>query len=217
MNFEQLHFSDDDLVAEGRERWIYQSPRHPDLVFKLQKPIERRELKNDLKSHFLRTFPQLRYHIVRKEYRAYVSTALKELDSLQSIPVNHLYGFASSNLGLVQIAEKVSLDTETLGPTLGQLHRRDQLNDDRLALLNEFVQALLRCGIATNDISAQNIILGMRSGKEVFVAVDGFGDIHLLPLRTYSRRMQRYYLGKRLTKVARGLSLRFDPTTFTFH
>ena len=126
------------------------------------------------------------------------------------------FGFAQSNIGMVQIAEKVSLDGITMGPTLAALREDGELDEGRLALLNTFALALLRWQIPTNDISGRNIVLGQRNGHEMFLAVDGFGDIHAIPSRTYSKWIRRHFLAQRFTKVADRLSLDFDPKAFAF-
>ncbi|MBQ1203149.1 MAG: hypothetical protein IIX61_05010, partial [Loktanella sp.] len=163
-----------------------------------------------------RRFPGAANRIVKKEYRAYVDTCLAARDDLEKLPVSKIFGFAQSNIGVVQIAEKVTLDGVTLGPTLSQLHGTEGLSDERLDLLNEFVDLLLRFNIPTNDVSGQNIVLGHRNRREKFICVDGFGDIHLVPVRTYSARVRRDMLAERMQKMSGQLDVHFDKAAFAF-
>ncbi|MFG5382383.1 YrbL family protein [Yoonia sp. R2-816] len=215
-DFSDLTLTDADIVAEGGERWIYCSELYPSFVFKKQKPPQSRDLKNNLKGNSMKMFPSLADRIVRKEYKAYVDCCLSANRNLEDIPVSRLYGFAQSSIGIVQVAEKVSLDGESLGPTLASIYRDGRLTEGRLKLLNEFVQLLLDWEMPTNDISAANIVLGMRGGQEKFLAVDGFGDIHVVPVRTYFQKSRKHQLRYRMTKVARSLGIHFDPERFAF-
>ncbi len=176
-DFSDLTLTDADIVAEGGERWIYCSDVYQSFVFKKQKSPQSRDLKNNLKGNSMKMFRSLADRIVRKEYKAYVDCCLSANRNLEDIPVSRLYGFAKSSIGIVQVAEKVSLDGKRLGPTLASIYRDGRLTENRLKLLNEFLQLLLEWEMPTNNISAANIVLGMRGGQEKFLAVEGFGDV----------------------------------------
>jgi len=215
-DFSGLTFKHDDLVSQGGERFVYTHSDYTHFVFKRQKQLAELERKSGMKGWMLRNFPDFTNRIIKKEYRAYVDTCLAAYDDLEKLPVSKIFGFAQSNIGVVQIAEKVTLDGTSIGPTLSQLHRTGGLSAERLDLLNEFVALLIRFNIPTNDVSAQNVVLGRRRGLEKFICVDGFGDIHLVPVRTYSARVRRDMLAERMQKMARNLDLRFDKALFAF-
>lgn len=211
-----VSLNDADLIAEGGERWVYGHPDFSDLVFKLQKPVSQRDLKMNTKGLSIRMFPTLRNRIVKKEYKAFIDCCIEGTEPLEDVPVSQLYGFAQSNRGIVQVAEKVSLDRQTHGPTLLKLAREGQVNPELCAMLTNFVQQLLRWNIPTNDLSARNIVLGSRNGRQRFLSVDGFGDIQVFPIRTYFRFVQRRALMKRMAKVAAGIGVQCDGKAFTF-
>lgn len=215
-DFSGLTFTLEDLVSEGGERFVYAHPDYAKFVFKRQKQGRELERKSGLKGWMIRKFPSNAKRIIKKEYRAYVDTCLAAYDDLEKLPISKLYGFAQANIGVVQIAEKVTLDGVNIGPTLSYLHQTEGISSEKTDLLNEFVDLLLRFNIPTNDVSGQNIVLGKRGDKEKFICVDGFGDIHLVPVRTHSTRVRRDMLAERMEKMARGLGLRFDKKNFRF-
>ncbi len=212
----ELILRDADLIAEGGERWVYQHPDYPDCIFKLQKPASARVLKNNMKGRSIRWFPSLANRIVHREYAAYLKACLAPQGDIDTLPVNKLYGFAGADIGFVQISEKVSLDGLTPGPTLAQLHSDGALTVHHIDLLNIFVKSFLDWGIPTNDISRRNIVLGKRNDREMFIAVDGFGDIKAVPLATFSARVRRQALARRCDRLAQRIDKEFDPVQFCF-
>ncbi len=215
-DFTDLIFTDDDLVGAGGKRKVYINRHYEKFVFKKQRPLSELELKSDLKGFLLKRFPTLIDHMLKKEYRGYVHACVKRSSDFEDAPVSKLYGFAHSNIGIVQIVEKVSLDGNMVGPTLTALHQGGGLTDGRLALLNDLVQLLLAWNIPMHDLTGNNIVLGKRGGKEKFICVDGIGDIHLIPVRTYFPRIRRDALTHSLTKTAKQLDLSFDKQKFLF-
>jgi len=218
MNFDftDLIFTDDDLVGVGGKRKVYRNRNYDRFLFKKQRPLSELELKSDLKGFLLKRFPTLIDHMLKKEYRGYVHASVKRICDFEDAPVSKLYGFAQSNIGLVQIVEKVSLDGKVVGPTLTALYQDGGLTDSRLALLNDLVRLLLEWNIPMHDLTGNNIVLGKRAGKEKFICVDGIGDIHLIPVRTYFSRVRRDALAQSLIKTARRLDLTFDKQKFLF-
>lgn len=216
LDFYGLTFGHDDLVSEGGERFVYRHLSYPNFVFKRQKKGEELERKSGLKGWMLRRFPESTKRIIRKEYRAYVDTCLAEYDDLDKLPVSKIYGFAQSNIGVVQISEKITLDGVNIGPTLANLHQTIGISAEKIEMMNNFVDLLLRFNMPTNDVSAQNIVFGKRNGIEGLFCVDGFGDIHLIPVRTYFSRVRRDMLAERMQKMAVGLNIHFDKESLCF-
>lgn len=215
--FSDLNFTADDLASQGSQRLVYTHPHYSDFIFKKQKPLADLSLKNDFKGWTTRRFPGVLNRVVDKEYRAYVTACLGAATDIENLPISKMFGFAQSNIGIVQIAEKVSLDGKTIGPTVMQLLQSGGLTIKRLALLNDFVDLLVRSDIPMHDVTAHNIVLGQqRRGQEMFICVDGVGDVHAIPVRTYFRRVRRDALAHSLTKTARSLDLSFDRQSFSF-
>ena len=215
-DFTDLMFTDDDLVGAGSKRKVYRNQKYDNFLFKKQRPLSELELKSDFKGFLLNRFPTLIDHMLKKEYRAYIHACVKRTSDFEEAPVSKLYGFAHSNIGVVQIVEKVSLDGKAVGPTLTALHQDGELTDARLALLNGLAQTLLAWNIPMHDLTGNNIVLGKRGEKEKFVCVDGIGDIHLIPVRTYFSRARRDALTHSLSKTGKHLGLSFDKKSCLF-
>ena len=204
-------------VAAGGERYVYRSDQFPSLLFKKQKPVSERNLKSyDMKSFLLKRVPSFNSFIVRQEYRAYVG-ALTKCDKISNdFPITRLFGFVSAGSDLLQVMENVTTPGREIGPTLGQLLNEKTFDAGLLMALNKFARDLLDSQIPTNDVNANNIVLGTnRDGQLRFVLVDGFGDIHLLPVRTYFSFARRRHLIRLFSKLGKG-ALAFDAKSFQF-
>ena len=215
--FEDLKKKDLIKLAEGGERIVYAHNQYPNFVFKQQKPIEHRRLKPfDLKSFLLKNLDGFDTYIVRQEYRSFVKFMLNYTGKADCIPVARLFGFLSSEIGVLQVSEKVGNQRGECGPTLGYLLRKGLVNAKCLKALNAFANQLILSGIPTNDVNANNIVMGTDSSDDnFFKLVDGFGDIHVLPIRTYSQRARTQHLVKLFSNMKKH-GLHFDQDTITF-
>lgn len=215
--FEDLKKKDLIKITEGGERIVYAHNQYPNFVFKQQKPIEYRQLKPlALKSFLLKNLDGFDTFIVRQEYRSFVKFMLNYTGKADCIPVARLFGFVSSEIGVLQVSEKVGNQYGECGPTLSFLLREGCVNAKWLKALNAFANQLILSGIPTNDVNANNIVMGTGSSDDnFFKLVDGFGDIHALPIRTYSQRVRRQHLVKLFSNMKKH-GLHFDPDTITF-
>lgn len=213
----KLDISTLELVAQGRERLVYQSDVYPDLLFKVQKAASERELKpKDLKSTLLRRYPSFKNYIVLRENKEFVNLCLNGSLSIDDLPISRLFGFVASDKGPVQIVEKVSDDGKTIGPTLRQLFEAGAVGTPEMALLGKLAQNLLASKIALNDVNESNVVLGRDgAGQQRFVLVDGIGDIHVLPVRTYFQKARTSHLVKAFKRLG-GEAWVFDPEAFTY-
>ena len=113
-------------------------------------------------------------------------------------------------------AEKSATLTEPLKPLVGQLLNDKTFDAELLMALNKFARDLRDSQIPTNDVNANNIVLGTnRDGQLRFVLVDGFGDIHLLPVRTYFSFARRRHLIRLFSKLGKN-ALATDAKSFQF-
>ena len=204
-------------VAAGGERYVYRSDKFPNLLFKKQKLVSERNLKPyDMKSFLLKNVPSFNSFIVRKEYRAYVDALTKNEKISNDFPITRLFGFVSVGSDLLQVVENVITPGREIGPTLGQLLNDKTFDAELLMALNKFARDLRDSQIRTNDVNANNIVLGTnRDGQLRFVLVDGFGDIHLLPVRTYFSFARRRHLIRLFSKLGKN-ALAFDTKSFQF-
>lgn len=223
MDFGLLPFlialEENDLVAiaEGGERIVYTHKHYPEFVFKRQKPVAQRRLKSfDLKSFLLKHLNNFDTYIVRQEYRAFVKFMLNYRGHPNDVPVARLFGFAFCEKGVLQVCEKIGNSEGEFCPTLISLLKDGLLTNEMLVALNKFAENLINSGIPTNDVNVSNIVLGTDVTQGYFFKlVDGFGDIHVLPIRTYFHAVRRRHLIELFSNYEK-YGLIFDPATTTF-
>lgn len=206
-----------EQIAEGGERIVYDCADFPGLVFKLQKPASARvQKRRDLKTFLMQRLPQYYTYSCALEYQTYVRLCLRKPDLLEVLPVARLYGFVASDLGTLQICEKVSLDGQSVGPNLNQCFRDKTFDAEDVVALSTFASRLLAADVPVHDMNAGNIIKGLDADGAVrFAVVDGLGDIKLIPMQRFSARARRAYLIRKFSGFNR-FGLKFDPQSFRF-
>lgn len=214
---QSIDFASLSQVAEGVERTIHISANYPDVVFKLQKPLAVRQKSHvGLKAFLLNHWAGFEGYSIAVENKTYLRLCLMHPECLENLPMARIYGFISSDAGVLQMCEKVTLDCETLGPSLRKISQQGGFSPDDIAALNDFVATLLASRMATHDVTVNNIVKGIgANGQPRFVLVDGIGDVNLIPVRKYSARVQRDHLLRSFARFNR-VDLAFDPVSFTF-
>lgn len=206
-----------EKAGEGGERVVYISAAYPDVVFKLQKATDVRDLKRfALKSVLLQFWPGFENFAVALEYNTYLKMCLTMPQVLQAMPIANIYGFVASDIGLLQMSEKISLDGVSLGPSLRKLGQQGALDAEDAAALSTFASRLLQSNMPAHDLSARNIVMGRdANGESRFALIDGIGDNKLIPMRKYSRKARRDHLVRSFMRLGK-YGLAFDPETFVF-
>lgn len=218
-----LRLEPEKCLGKGTERLIFDHPSNPALVVKVLMPQEDLILGRGFKGTSTRLFPSVRVRQIRKEYHEYARIMLGHPDPAFVPPIAHMYGFAATNLGLGCLSEKVIGTDGTTGPTLYTLTQDAKLASEMLTLLNDCVAGIYDCGLRAGDLNPRNFVFGRRSlGTGSFteqsscVLVDGFGDIHAIPVRSVSRWSNRKGLDQGFTRLAGKIGLAFDVITRQF-
>ncbi len=132
------------------------------------------------------------------------------------LPIPNLYGFCDSDIGPVLAVERITLPGTPLGQTLKSIAAQGPLGHDHITLLDQFAARMFAQQIVAGDMTAANIVLGQRGDAAQFVLIDGFGDIHAIPLRSASRRLNRIAMIRSFTKMAGRIGLGFDADRLRF-
>ena len=132
------------------------------------------------------------------------------------LPIPNLYGFCDSDIGPVLAVERITRPGEALGRTLKSIAAEESLSPDMIALLDQFAERMFRHRIVAGDMTAANIVLGQRGDALQFVLIDGFGDIHAVPFRSASTRLNRIAMIRSFRKMAGRIGLEFDPARLRF-
>jgi hypothetical protein len=188
----QLVLQPQDQVAAGVQRAVFLHPHDKTKVIKVLKRWEDMPARTNFNGQMDRLFPSTRLRQVRKEYQEYLRIMLQHPEPDFHLPLTHMFGFSTTNLGLGCITDRVMEPDGTLGQTLGHKAGNGTLGDDDIALLNDAVARIFRYHIRASDMNPNNFVIGHRDsgagiGPRECVLVDGFGDIHALPVRTMSK------------------------------
>jgi hypothetical protein len=203
----------------GTHRALYELPDVPALIVKImldQRANTPRNFVKHLKYTYRdRIFPAGRYRFLYREYKTYIDLKLSQGRRGGLPPVADLHGFVETDLGMGMLAEKVASRSGRLGRSIeGLLH--DGRLDRHLDTLTDFAQQLFDWKVRVNDLNPRNVVLGYRGGEDRFVIVDGLGDSNIVPLRSWSTRLNDRALHKRLTRMAGALNLQWDAATHEF-
>lgn len=215
-------------VANGQDRLVYDHPAFPDLLFKAPKSLHAalglpedapiRITRNDLRNFrrfMLKAAPRTLWHPFFKENDCYLGARLRGT-ATRDLPIPNLYGFWDSDTGPVLAVERITIAPAPLGQTLKSIAAAAPLSAAHIALLDQFASRMFGQQIVAGDMTAANIVLGQRAGALQFVLIDGFGDIHAVPFRSASQRLNRIAMTRSFHKMAGRIGLVFDATNLSF-
>jgi hypothetical protein len=183
-----LHLMTAPVLATGQLRQIFQDPRDPRQLIKVLRAdaIERRW---GARARWYKRLPRaLHYGGFIRELKEYIATRARTPD--RDAPIARVIGVVDTDIGLGLVTEKVHSAEGGLAPTLAALYERERgFNPEIERELERFLDGLLACNVIVGDMHAWNIVLGSDSrGGERFVLIDGFGEKHMIPMASMSRR-----------------------------
>ena len=208
----------EDQVASGVQRAVFLHPHDDTKVVKVLKRAEDMPARRNFNGRMDRLFPSTRLRQIRKEYQEYLRVMLAHQDPDFQLPITHMFGFTNTSLGLGCISERVMEADGTLGETLGQKAKNGSLSDADIACINDALSRMYRFNIRASDLNAKNFVIGHRHsngnlGARECVLVDGFGDIHAIPMRSFSKWTNRIGLDDSCARLARNMKLYWDADT----
>ncbi len=206
-----LYLQNKEPLACGTHRAIFALDDHPALIVKVAIPRKappRNHIKRIKYAIKKRICSQEQRPLLR-EYSAYLRLKKNPLNKTERPPVAEFHGLVATDLGLGMLYEKMQTTDGQLGISLGKLQRTNRLHA-YIPLLNDFAQRLFTWQIRANDINRGNIVLGSHNGTEQFFLVDGLGDSHAIPLRTWFNKANEKSLHKRLAKTAGRIDLSWN-------
>ena len=212
-----LRLSDRSPLAEGVQRAVYLHPQNPNLLVKVLKRWEDMPARSNFNGLMDRLFPSTRLRQIRKEYREYLRVMLAQPEA--DLPISHMFGFVPTDVGLGCLTQAVR-DGDGLGRTLGRA-KKDGVAVEDVALLNDMIARLYALDIRASDLNPKNIVFGTRDigagpGPREAVLVDGFGDIHAIPVRSLGGWANRMGLDDSCRRLARNTGLIWDGAARRF-
>ena len=205
------------VVASGIQRDVYLHPTNDTLLIKVLKRAADMPVRTNFNGRMDRLFPSTRLRQVRIEYQEYIRVMLDHAETPIHLPISHMYGFVQTNLGLGCLTQRVKDADGGIGQTLGRMIKDRTLTDADLGLLNDSVARIYDHNIRASDMTANNFVFGTRgNGPRECVLVDGFGDIHAIPVRSMSRWSNHKGLDDSCRRMESRNPLKWDPETRHF-
>jgi hypothetical protein len=216
-----LNLSLQDLVASGVQRAVYRHPNDRTKLIKVLKREDDRPLRRSFNGVMDRLMPSTRLRQIRKEYIEYLRVMLQHPEPDFHVPLSHMFGFVSTNKGLGCLTERVMLPDGSLGETLGAKAKGGKLTGQDVNLLNDAINRIYVHNIRASDMNPNNFVFGQRDngtgpGPEECVLVDGFGDIHAIPVRSMAKWSNRMGLDDSCKRLARNTGLTWDASARQF-
>jgi hypothetical protein len=204
-----------DQIASGVQRAVYLHPHDPTKLIKVLKPAADMPKRNNFNGIVDRLFPSTRVRQIRKEYQEYLRVMLDQPDADFRPPMAHMFGFATTNLGLGCITERVMNADGSLGQTIGKRAKSKSLTQADVDLLNDTISRIYGYNIRASDMNPNNFVIGHRDngsgpGPKECVLVDGFGDIHAIPVRSMSNWTNKIGLDDSCARLARNTKMKWD-------
>jgi hypothetical protein len=205
-------------LARGTHRALYRLEEAPHLLVKVldssAAPAPTTTMRR-WKRKLHQALPALSRRFLFREYRAYLKAKLQQELRKDELPVAEQRGLVLTDMGIGMLVELIGDSKGNPGPTLWHLYKDGRL-ESFLVDLNDFARRMFAWGIRANDINVSNIVLGQRNGQRQFVLVDGLGDSHLIPMRSWFKVLNERSLHKRFRKLARALGLRWNSRDLAF-
>lgn len=210
-----------DLVATGVQRAVYLHPLDRTKLIKVLRPATLMPRRNNFNGIMDRLLPSTRLRQIRKEYAEYLRIMLQNTGPDFHAPIAHMFGFVTTTEGLGCVTERVMRADGRIGETLGAKAKTRTLSQHHIALLNDTISRIYACNIRASDMNPNNFVFGHRDngtgpGDEECVLVDGFGDIHAIPVRSMARWSNRLGLDDSCIRLARNTGLIWDKKARTF-
>jgi hypothetical protein len=210
-----------DMVATGVQRAVYLHPLDPTKLIKVLRPAVTMPHRTNFNGIMDRLLPSTRLRQIRKEYAEYLRVMLNHPEPDFHTPIAHMFGFTQTSEGLGCITERVMEPGRQVGETLGAKAAAGTLTPAHIAMLNDTVHRIYANDIRASDMNPNNFVSGHRDngtgpGPEECVLVDGFGDIHAIPVRSMARWSNRMGLDDSCKRLARNTGLYWNPKARQF-
>ena len=177
VRIERLELAGHAPLAKGKKRYVFRHPSQPGLVVKVFIRPSAPRSSGTLKAYFQeRRRRDSSLSGFTRELREYAASRFDGEDALVGY-VPDLFGFVDTDIGLGLVVAAVTDRNGDLGSTLVELVRSNRVTRERVALLEELFQRVIRSNLVIGDFTARNIVLSEKpGGVERFVLVDGLGD-----------------------------------------
>ncbi|TQO08172.1 UNVERIFIED_ORG: PhoP regulatory network protein YrbL [Citrobacter freundii] len=170
---QELVLTDEDLLARGNDRYVFQHPQDSNLLIK----IVISDIAN-YKSKLREVFRDLK--------------ECKPGHQTDSLYMQKIEGLVETNKGLGQITVKECDEHGNIAQTLYQLALKKELDDSKLQKLNAFLAWFVSTKVIINSLHCKNIVYAWDNERQDyrFKVIDGFGDKTFFQLSKLSQSVR---------------------------
>lgn len=184
----KLTLTDDDLLARGNDRYVFQHPQDSRLLIKVVIP----------------GIPKYKSKI-REVYRELKEC--KPRNEVDALFLQRMQGLVETNKGIGQVIVKEADEQNNIARTLYQLAKDHELDAEKLSKLNAFLAWFVNTNVIINSLHCKNIVYAWDSARQEyrFKIIDGFGDKTFIQLSKLSSAIRDKNKIKCLKRMLRDL------------
>lgn len=186
---QELVLADNDLIAKGNDRYVFQHPHDSQLLIKVVIPgIAKYKSK------------------IREIYRDVEEC--KPNNQTDSLYMQKMIGLVETNKGVGQIIVKECDEDNNIAQTLYQLALNKKLDGSKLQKLNVFLAWFVNTSVIINSLHCKNIVYAWDNVRQEyrFKVIDGFGDKTLFQVSKLSASIRDKNKIKCLKRMLRDLN-----------
>ncbi|CEK12155.1 YrbL family protein [Legionella hackeliae] len=211
-----IHLDEKYYVGEGNRRIVYAHPENDACLIKIAKSTLDKWTHNSPISYqnYRRFF---KYFLIELYEHARIRLQVGK-NPLPHI-IQHIIGFVDTNLGLGLVVRAEKDKQGQYAPTLEQLVKNNQVDDNVVKHLKEFLDDLTKIDICVYDLQPGNIVYAYMPEKgHYFVLIDGIGDKHFVRMSSYFSFARKYRRTQAIKRLRSRLSLMFtNQAAFDFN
>ncbi len=194
------------LVAQGRQRLIYQHPDAPDRLVKVLRPEARANLPGAATCSAWQARRRFGpYALFAREVAEFLACHARDPASLAF--TQRILGFTDTDMGLGIIVEAARDRSGHLAPTIDGLIQRGSFGPPEQLALQRFFQALLASPVVVSDLHWRNLVYAhCATHGDHFVIIDGLGSANFLPLKSWFPAVNRRSKMARIRRVKNKLA-----------
>ncbi|WP_299661829.1 YrbL family protein [uncultured Ruegeria sp.] len=210
-----IDLSENQPIANGTVRSVYDFPGQPDLLIKVFTRSEDRVSHRFGKRLAWKLFPEAQYRSTLKELECELRVSLKLGTKIEHSPLSRMLGVVQTSRGAGVVVERIAGLDGGLAPKLYEVYRNG-LDEPALDALNVFVGQMFDHHIVARDVKSSNIVYGTRGAGPACFLIDGYGERNLIPLRSLSRRLNDRSLNKQFALIAEKAGLTWNAEQRAF-
>jgi hypothetical protein len=211
-----VDLSDDQKIANGTVRVVYEFPGQKDLLIKVFHSFENRSPNRPVKRLAWKLFPKLKFRSVINELKCELLLSLKLGEEIENMPIPRMLGVVQTNRGAGVVVERINGLDGGLAPRVNRFLSESSIEEPVLDALNVLVGQLYDHHIVARDINFSNIVYGTRGAGAACFLIDGYGERNLIPMRSMSQRMNARALNQQFAEIAQKTGLKWFPEQRAF-